>query len=189
MTYRIAKYTDGTSVQEGDRIRFKQASGGILPPSEEWRYGVARPDRRNPEVQELHAAYAARMGIDFNRDELYLFDDGRYFNIVGHIVERAQIQIGALVDAEYIANSYGTIAKMRGIVTYIGDWEGKPTYSVQGVGAATSQNTMPVHLIAPALSDEARAFVDAVTLETSRDRMYRAEQKAATLAESKEARA
>ncbi len=69
---RIARYTDGTLVREGDRIRYHQAPGGMLPHGD-WRYGIA----------------ARQRAADPTDPELYLLEDGRLYNLVGHVVERA----------------------------------------------------------------------------------------------------
>lgn len=76
-----AKYTDGTPVQEGDRVRYHQTPGGLLPPGD-WREGVAVPypypeDRR----EGLIAA-----GVD--PDELHVFDGEHYYHAAPHIIER-----------------------------------------------------------------------------------------------------
>lgn len=65
-------YTDGTRVKEGDRIRYHPAPGGILPHGD-WHYGVAAymPDERR------------------DSDELFLLDNGRYYYLFGHVIERA----------------------------------------------------------------------------------------------------
>lgn len=65
-------YTDGSRVQEGDRIRFHQVPGGLLPPGD-WRYG--------------EAAYMPGS----ESKELLLKDDndGRYYNLYSHVIERA----------------------------------------------------------------------------------------------------
>lgn len=66
--------------------------------------------------------------------------------------------VGDFVDAEYIADGYGTTARLRGIVTHTGEWEGMPTHSVQGAGSSTMSNAMPVHPVARAGTAEAEAF-------------------------------
>ena len=84
---RIATYTDGTEVSEGDRIRYRQAPGGLMAPSAEWVEGVAvkmqefvdDPDRRQRALEN---------GIDVDELVLDAGDGGRY-SIVSHIVERA----------------------------------------------------------------------------------------------------
>lgn len=63
-------YTDGTQVREGDHIRYHQAPGGLLPHGN-WRYGVA--------------TYLP--GSDSR--ELFLLDDGHYYNLFSHVIERA----------------------------------------------------------------------------------------------------
>lgn len=76
---RVARYADGALVQEGDKIRYHQAPGGLLPAGN-WVYGTARK-------------FSRREDDDFsNPEELYLFlvnDRGlnRYYGIVGHVVE------------------------------------------------------------------------------------------------------
>lgn len=93
---RIARYTDSTEVQEGDSIRYKQAPGGMLPASGEWRHGTAQ---RFPHTEERRAsmlAYSGRMGETMlDPDELHLHDDGHYYHIVGHIVERDTEELSA----------------------------------------------------------------------------------------------
>ena len=84
---RIARYTDGTLVQEGDRIRYHQAPGGIFAPGD-WRYGVAKKYPRTERELESMAAYNERHGVlSLDPDELYLFDGEHHYNIVGHVVE------------------------------------------------------------------------------------------------------
>lgn len=85
---RIATYTDGTEVQEGDRIRYRQAPGGLLPASPDWCEGVAGKMREFVESPD-RAREATSNGIDV--EELMLIcDDGSRRSIVGHIVERVQ---------------------------------------------------------------------------------------------------
>jgi hypothetical protein len=85
-------------------------------------------------------------------------------------------QLGDLVDAEYIGDTYGTVRLLRGIVTHLGKHDGQRSTSVQGHGSATTQNRMPVHLVAPATSEIARAYVagllaNAATSERIRRRL------------------
>lgn len=74
-------------------------------------------------------------------------------------------QLGDLVDAEYIESIHiSTPAKLRGIVTGIGDWNGNPTYSVTGYDkegrtASTWDSTMPVHFLASGKSEAARKML------------------------------
>lgn len=69
-------YTDGTRVQEGDRIRYHQAPGGLMAHGD-WRYGVAA---RLPESHQTRA---------FPINELHLLgDDGRYYHLFSHVIER-----------------------------------------------------------------------------------------------------
>lgn len=75
MTHRTrARYTDGTPVSEGDRIRYRQAPGGLVPRSSAWRYGyaekLARPYSDSPNELYLHC-------IDY-----------RWYYLVGHEIER-----------------------------------------------------------------------------------------------------
>lgn len=73
--------------------------------------------------------------------------------------------VGDLVDAEYIESIQNpSPAKLRGIVSHVGDWEGKPTYSVigydrHGSPSSTSSSTMPVHIIATGNSEAARSML------------------------------
>lgn len=100
MTYRTAKYTDDTPVQEGDKIRFKQAPGGILPASDEWVYGTAEKFPYLPDFRARMLAYSERMNGEtlLDPDELYLrtvvtnwqgVERTEHRHIVSHIVERA----------------------------------------------------------------------------------------------------
>ena len=73
-------FTDGTEVRAGDRVRYKQAPGGMLPPSQDWKYGVAEP-------------FVPHAGYDW-ADELSLHaEDGRWYNLGGHIIERAEATV------------------------------------------------------------------------------------------------
>jgi hypothetical protein len=67
--------------------------------------------------------------------------------------------IGDLVDAEYVANTHGTVARLRGVVGGIGEFNGQQTTSVYGDGDSTMSSTMPVHLVAEAGTREARDAV------------------------------
>lgn len=62
-------YTDGSRVGEGDSIRYHQAPGGLMPHGD-WLYGVAAFP---PDSGEL----------------CLLADDGRLYNLYGHVIERA----------------------------------------------------------------------------------------------------
>ena len=96
--FRVAKYTDGSTVQEGDHIRFKQAPGGILPVDSEWKYGVAKMKPYSDVERQRIEKYNADQGeICINLDELYLYKEESYYSqpidvyyIIsgGHIVER-----------------------------------------------------------------------------------------------------
>lgn len=81
--YSAGYYADGTIVRAGDRIRYKQAPGGMLPPSGDWTYGtaewtVARPD---------HHATTLDLGMDPYWMVLTA-ENGRKYNLPGHIIER-----------------------------------------------------------------------------------------------------
>lgn len=82
-------------------------------------------------------------------------------------------QIGDLVDAEYVESIHApTPAKLRGIVTSVGQWQDKPTYSVSGYDshgrpASTSQSTMPVTLLAARESEAARNMLDTRASDSS----------------------
>lgn len=83
-------YTDGTRVREGDRVRYRQAPGGLLPPPSDadgkalWQEGVAV---KFPHGQRGYERSAARGGVD--PDELHLLaDNGRHYRMAPHIIER-----------------------------------------------------------------------------------------------------
>lgn len=101
MVTRIARYTDGTPVRKGDLIRYRQTSGGILPASKEWTYGVAMKYPHTPEsVNRMRAFNKSQGGKTLlDPDELYLCADvavggystgtrKAYYYLVGNIVER-----------------------------------------------------------------------------------------------------
>lgn len=68
-------YTDGSPVQHGDRIRYHQAPGGLMPHGD-WEYGTA--------VSQPHDRYE---GVS----EMTMLNDatGRHHNLYGHVIERA----------------------------------------------------------------------------------------------------
>lgn len=70
--WRIPVYADGTVVRVGDKIRYRQAPGGVLPRSEAWTYGTAVISPADGEVV-LRAA------------------DGRLYNLFGHEIERLYV--------------------------------------------------------------------------------------------------
>jgi hypothetical protein len=92
---RRPTYSDGSLVVEGDRLRYHQALGGMMPPGADengdiWNYGVAvkipayasDSDRRER---------AASHGRDV--DELVLRCEsgpykGSHCNLFGHVIER-----------------------------------------------------------------------------------------------------
>lgn len=65
---RIPRYTDGSLVVDGDKIRYHQAPGGMLPHGE-FIYGVAKHHRDDD-------------------PELYLFDGHTHYGIYSHVIER-----------------------------------------------------------------------------------------------------
>ena len=68
----LPRYTDGTDVHAGDSVRYRQAPGGILPPSPEWKYGEA--------VVSSHCSGTLDLAGD----------DGRTYHLLGHIIERTE---------------------------------------------------------------------------------------------------
>ena len=65
-------YEDGTPVQEGDRIRHTQSSGGLLPSSGS-REGVAAKFPRSERELEAMRAYNEKVGyLALDPDELVL---------------------------------------------------------------------------------------------------------------------
>lgn len=95
-TARTPTYTDSTEVKEGDKIRYRQAPGGLLPASPEWTYGVATTYPRSEGERERMEAFNRSQGyIALDPDELVLCADESYgkgkvyYNIYSHIIERA----------------------------------------------------------------------------------------------------
>jgi hypothetical protein len=72
-------------------------------------------------------------------------------------------RVGDYIEAHPVLNSYGQRGNWRGIVTHVGDFDGKPTISAIGVndGQVThlSSYSDPVDVIHPAESDMARVTV------------------------------
>lgn len=93
---RVARYRDGSPVREGDKIRYHQAPGGMLPHGD-WQYGVAV--HLDDETRQKYAKWnpTGRYGDTFDPERLYLLDTElsetsgwpRMFDIAGHVVERA----------------------------------------------------------------------------------------------------
>lgn len=78
----MVDHRDGSTITEGERIRYKQKPGGFLPPNREWTYGTAR----KYVVPEWMKDYAHPHQ---DPDELYLFtDDGDCLRVAHHLVER-----------------------------------------------------------------------------------------------------
>lgn len=65
-------YTDGTAVREGDRIRYHQAPGGLMAHGD-WVYGVA---------VRLPVPHMGTWELVLRGD-----DDGRHYNLFGHVIE------------------------------------------------------------------------------------------------------
>jgi len=68
-------YTDGTPVQEGDKIRYHQAPGGLLQHGD-WQYGIA-------------VLHEFPLG-DTTATEMVLEADGKHYNLCGHVIERTE---------------------------------------------------------------------------------------------------
>lgn len=66
---RIPVYADGTPVAAGDKIRYRQAPGGLLARSEAWKYGTAVPHPSD--------------------GEMVLEADGRHYGLFSHEIEKA----------------------------------------------------------------------------------------------------
>lgn len=74
------------------------------------------------------------------------------------------IQVGDLIDGQYLADTYGTIKVLRAIVTHVGEWQGVPTISAVGLDDAgqvsyLSQTTMPAQVIDVPGGDAHAAFL------------------------------
>lgn len=96
---RIPTYTDGTEVKEGDRIRYRQTPGGLLPASPEWTEGIAAKYPHTKEERERMDAFNLSQGyIALDPDELFLQTQKpngygtrtSYFYIYSHIIERIE---------------------------------------------------------------------------------------------------
>lgn len=96
----IAYYTDGTPVQEGDRVRYHQQPGGLMSPETDrdgnikWHEGVAAKYPPHVERREQMLATIERDGYGLDPDELLLkrFErsswGGEYAWMAGHVIER-----------------------------------------------------------------------------------------------------
>ena len=85
---RIARYVDGTEVREGDKIKYRQADGGVLPPGG-YRYGVAKKFPYSEREREAMMRHNEKIGMLWlDPEELHLFDGESHFNIVGHVVHK-----------------------------------------------------------------------------------------------------
>jgi len=69
----LPRYYDGTELAAGDRVRYRQAPGGILPASPEWTYGTAEVSNHCQGTLDLAG------------------DDGRRYHLLGHIIERVSL--------------------------------------------------------------------------------------------------
>lgn len=92
----IARYTDGTIVQEGDLVRYHQRPGGLLAPaanpdgSIKWHEGIAATI---PEHQERRDELLAGGLIDPDELHCKYFEPsapwfGEYGHMAPHIIER-----------------------------------------------------------------------------------------------------
>lgn len=66
-------YTDGTQVQDGDKARYHQAPGGLLPHGD-WKYGV---------IVAMPAPHPGATEYVLKDDE-----NGRLYNLYSHVIER-----------------------------------------------------------------------------------------------------
>ena len=64
------QYTDGSTVQPGDSVRYHQAPGGLLPPEPGWKYGTAEVSTHCSGTLDLAAT------------------DGHTYGLLGHVIER-----------------------------------------------------------------------------------------------------
>ncbi len=92
----IARYTDGTIVQEGDRVHYHQHTGGLLAPEAnadgtiKWHEGIAA---KYPPYQERREELLARGFIDPDELHCKVFEpaspwDSGYMHMAPHIIER-----------------------------------------------------------------------------------------------------
>lgn len=92
----IARYTDGTIVEEGDLIRFHEHTGGLLaPPSNDdgsikWHEGIAA---KSPLYQQRREELLALSLIDPDELRCKISDTtslwyGSYLPMAGHVIER-----------------------------------------------------------------------------------------------------
>lgn len=90
----IARYTDGTAVQEGDHVRYHQDPGGLLAPatnhdgSTRWYEGIAT---KLPDYQERRDELLAAGYIDPDELHCKFFEPtvwGDYGHMAPHIIER-----------------------------------------------------------------------------------------------------
>lgn len=81
---RIARYSDDdTPVQEGDRIRYHQAPGGLMSPPMHFRNGEFTPWTEGVAVLSERPI--------FGKHEIVLKDAaGRHYGLVGHVIERLE---------------------------------------------------------------------------------------------------
>lgn len=102
----IARYTDGSVVQEGDRVRFHQAPGGLMSPETDadgnikWLYGIAAKFPGYQERRDEMLDRIEREGYGIDPDELHCKyepqpgslwrSSGGYAHMAPHIIERAE---------------------------------------------------------------------------------------------------
>lgn len=92
--YRRATYTDGSLVQEGDRIRYHQALGGLMSPSVDangsmWKYGTAvrlyqSDDERADAIKRMHDVDELVIQLDPEYCTVW----GSRCHLFGHVIER-----------------------------------------------------------------------------------------------------
>lgn len=92
------------------------------------------------------------------------------------VIKPEYLNIGDLVEAEYLRNIRGDIGILRGIVTSIGEWGGNPTHSVRGYDSdgnigTLADSTMPIRSGVSGNSQEARTVMRAIYRDTSSERV------------------
>lgn len=82
--HRVARYGDGTPVQEGDHIRYHQAPGGLMSPPMHFRNGEFTPWTEGVAVMIERPTQSI-----FGKHEIVLEDEaGRRYGLVSHVIER-----------------------------------------------------------------------------------------------------
>ena len=93
--YRRARYTDGSLVMEGDRIRYHQALGGLMSPDVDangsmWKYGTAvllyqSDDERARAVANMQDVDELVIELDPGQNVW-----GRRCHLFSHVIERLE---------------------------------------------------------------------------------------------------